>query len=130
MSMRMSKKGFTLIELLAVILILAIIALIAIPVVNTIIKESRRGTFLASANNIVGAVEDACQLQLVKGETLTETYTFTDGKATPAVNIQGGLPLSGTITLDSKCNSTVSISSSRFTATKVSSATELTITDL
>ncbi len=126
----MSKKGFTLIELLAVILILGIIALIAIPVVNTIIKESRRGTFEASANNIVGSVEDACQLQLVKGETLTTTYTFTDGVATPEVNVQGELPLSGTITLDSTCNSTVSISSSRFTATKVSSATELTITDL
>ncbi len=126
----MSKKGFTLIELLAVILILGIIALIAIPVVNTIIKESRRGTFEASANNIVGAVEDACQLQLVKGETLTTSYSFTDGEATPAVNVQGELPVSGTITLDSTCNSTVSISSNRFTATKVSSATELTISDL
>ncbi len=126
----MSRKGFTLIELLAVILILAIIALIAIPVVNTIVRESRRGTFEASANNIVGAVEDACQLQLIKGEALTTSYSFDDGVASPAVNIQGELPLTGTISLDNLCNSTVSISSSRFTATKVSSATELTITDL
>lgn len=56
----MKKRGFTLIELLAVILILGIIALIAIPVVNTIIKESRRGTFEASANNIAFAIRIIC----------------------------------------------------------------------
>lgn len=126
----MSKKGFTLIELLAVILILGIIALIAIPVVNTIIKESRRGAFETSANNVISAVEDACHLQLLKGDTLTTTYTFSDHVATPSVNVQGELPLSGTITLDSSCNSTVSISNNRFNATKTSTAVELTITDL
>ena len=49
----MNKKGFTLIELLAVILILGIIALIAIPTVNYILKESRKGAFEASARNII-----------------------------------------------------------------------------
>jgi type IV pilus assembly protein PilA len=63
----MNKKGFTLIELLAVILILGIIALIAIPVVNNIIKEAKRGAFETTANNVVSAVEDACQLQALKG---------------------------------------------------------------
>ena len=38
-----NKKGFTLIELLAVILILAVIALIAVPVVNRIVKEAKKG---------------------------------------------------------------------------------------
>jgi prepilin-type N-terminal cleavage/methylation domain-containing protein len=125
-----NRKGFTLIELLAVILILAVIALIAIPVVNTIIKESRRGAFEAGANNIVGAVEDACHLQLVRGETLTTTYTFTNGSVSPSLNIKGELPKSGTITLDTTCNSTVSISSDKFSATKSSSETELQISDL
>ena len=43
-----NKKAFTLIELLAVILILGIIALIAIPTVNNIINESKKGAFKAS----------------------------------------------------------------------------------
>jgi len=53
----MDKKGFTLIELLAVILILAIITLIAIPVVNKIVKEARKGAAETSTINYVDAVE-------------------------------------------------------------------------
>lgn len=54
------KKGFMLIELLVSILILGIITLIAIP----------------TANNIVSAIDDACQLQMLKGKTITILYTI------------------------------------------------------
>ena len=50
--MKKQKKGFTLIELLAVILILWIIALVAIPIVNNIIEESKRGSFESTLLNI------------------------------------------------------------------------------
>lgn len=122
-------KGFTLIELLAVILILGIIALIAIPVVNNIIKESKRGAFETTANNVVSAIEDACQLEVLRDEAITTTYTFTNGAVSPSLNIKGKLPTAGTVTVDSNCDTAASITNGTFTATKAVDSDSITITD-
>jgi len=125
----MNKKGFTLIELLAVILILGIIALIAIPTVNKIIEQSRKGAFESTANNVVSAIEDACQEQVLKGETITATYTFTNGVVSPSLNVKGNLPKTGTATVDSSCKVTLNVNNGKFTATKTSAKDSVTVVD-
>ena len=125
----MKRKGFTLIELLAVILILGIIALIAIPTVNKIIKESQKGAFESSVNNIIGAIEEACQLQVLKGESITTTYTFTNGLVSPSLNIKGKLPNSGTAIVDAKCNVILSATNGKFIANKITPTDITTITE-
>ena len=125
----MRKKGFTLIELLAVILIMAIIALIAIPTVSKIIYQSKKGAFETTANNVVNAIEDACEFETLKGQSITTTYTFNNGEVSPNLIIKGKLPTSGTATVDSSCHVTLSVTNGKFTAKKLSTDDNVSVVD-
>lgn len=50
---KLNKSGFTLIELLAVIVILGVIMLIAIPSVSSIIANSKKNTYVSSAQTLI-----------------------------------------------------------------------------
>src|SRR5574344_1220925 len=114
----MKKQGFTLIELLAVILILGIIALIAIPATSKVLKQAKEGSFKSSVDSIIGKIEEECQIELLKGESLTTTYIFNNGVVTPSLDIKGKLPSSGTISVDNNCKTTVSVSNGKYTVIK------------
>ncbi|MGE5455630.1 MAG: prepilin-type N-terminal cleavage/methylation domain-containing protein [Ignavibacteriales bacterium] len=125
----MKTRGFTLIELLAVIIILSIIALIASPIIIGLIDDARKKAFTTTANNLVDVMEDKCQLQILKKETITTTYKFDDGVISPSLNIKGALPINGTAIVDSSCNVVLSVTNGSFTATKTMTTEDIEVVE-
>ncbi len=115
----MKKRGFTLIELLAVILILGIVALIAIPIVNGIVKESRKGAFKETNDSVISAVSDTCNTELIKGNVVAGTYYIVNGEIEGLdIGISGNLPNNGYVVVDSQCKVAIASYNSRYCATK------------
>lgn len=92
--MKTNKKGFTLIELLAVIVILAIVALVATPIIMTTVSNAKKSAAIASANNVITAINYNEQMANFEESSLTGNYSTLVGNDNKITDISS-LKISG-----------------------------------
>ena len=107
------KKGFTLIELLCIIIILGVIALIAVPMVNTIIIESKKESFKTTARSYANVAEKKCLQEQIKQKPITMRYKLENGKINPKLDIKGEVP-EGYIYVNDKCEVTYELKNDKY----------------
>lgn len=109
------KKGFTLIELLCIIIILGVIALIAVPMVNTIITESKKESFKTTVRSYVSAAEKKCLQEQIKQKKITMMYKLENGEINPKLELKGEIP-EGYIYVNDKCEVTYELKNDKYIA--------------
>ena len=76
----MNKRGFTMVELIAVIIVLGIILMVTFPVINSVIKRTRRSSAEKSIVLFGRTIEEvAVRYELENGIEVTGIFTTYDG---------------------------------------------------
>ena len=126
----MKKNGFTLIELLAVIIVLGIIAVIAVPMVNNIVLESKKKSYVASARMLVKSTTDKCNRDVLHDKNGNSSYTLESGKLIQGeLDIKNGTPLNGEISSDKDCDVALSLNIEKFCIKKDYQENDINIFD-
>jgi len=105
------KKGFTLIEVLGVILLLGILLLMATPVALDTIGKSEKKAAVVAMTNIKSAAQDYYYNKTAESLFFDETTFICDNNSCSngieQLSLDGNIPESGLITIDSKGNITM-----------------------
>ena len=114
----MKQKGFTLIELLAVIVILSVITLITVPMITSVIEESKKK---ALASSIQGLVESA-NLYAIENDGVYEFLFDNEHKGSTikgeSLDYRGTIDGEGKLYLDKEGNTSICISNDKYYAYK------------
>lgn len=70
----LDKKGFSLIELLSVIIIIGILAIIAIPNISEYLSDSRKSTYIATAQQYIDSAKSLIETDKIPISSKNSTY--------------------------------------------------------
>ena len=107
-----NRNGFTLIELLGVIILLALLTIMLMPVIKQSTDKAKKESFLASVNGIYRAVKTN------KDYGKSQTYTITNGKVSPTLDVKGEFDGTGKIYVNEEGEISVAVSNKKYCASK------------
>lgn len=123
------KKHFKLkiVILFAGVLIITGISLIIIP---GVLKNNRKNKFKDNLENVVSTIEDICDEEIEDEKKPTEEYIFSDEGVKPEIDIKGGKPTSGNVSVSKTCKvSFDNLSDGEFVGVKKDTEDEIKVID-
>ena len=114
----MKKKGFTLIELLAVIVILSVITLITVPMITSVIEESKKKALVSSVQGLI----ESANLYAVENEGVYEFLFDREHQGSTVkgeeLDYKGSIDGEGKLYIDKEGNTSICISNDKYYAYK------------
>ena len=114
----MKRKGFTLIELLAVIVILAVISLITVPMITSVIEESKKKALVSSVQGLI----ESANLYAVENEGVYEFLFDAEHQGSTQngeeLEYKGKIEGEGKLYIDKEGNTSICISNDKYYAYK------------
>ena len=110
----MKKKGFTLMELLAVIVILSVITLITVPMVTSVIEESKKKALLSSVQGLI----ESANLYAIENEGVYEFLFDREHQGSTqngeSLDYKGKIDGEGKLYIDKEGNTSICISNDTY----------------
>ena len=114
----MKRKGFTLIELLAVIVILSVITLITVPMITSVIEESKKKALVSSVQGLI----ESANLYNIENEGVYEFLFDEEHQGSTqngeSLDYRGSIDGEGKLYIDKEGNTSVCISNNTYYAYK------------
>lgn len=102
--MKINQKGFTLLEVLVTLLILGLIATISVPIINTVMVDAKKNTFVDTAYGLIDAAKLYHTNAVATRTTRTLSVDYTNNVNVKSLKTTGKLPDAGTLSMDKDGN--------------------------
>ena len=126
---KINNRGITLLEVLIAITIIALISTISMPIINNVIVDARKNTFVDTAYGLIDAARQYHTNAVLNKTGRTLSVNYTTSSNTKKLKVSGKLPDAGNLTMDKEGNVALALwsNSANTCVTKTASESKVVI---